>query len=77
MSRSSTTISRLGTGIVPTHPGGLLRRELEARSLSANRLAIALRLPSGRGTDILDGKRSEADFVLQPGDLVRVPEELF
>ena len=27
--------------------------------------------------DILDGKRSEADFVLQPGDLVRVPEELF
>lgn len=27
--------------------------------------------------EILDGERSESDFVLQPGDLVRVPEELF
>jgi antitoxin HigA-1 len=68
MSRSSTTISRLGTGIVPTHPGGLLRRELEARSLSANRLAIALRLPSGRVTDILNGKRGiSADTALRLG----------
>ena len=43
--------------MLPVHPGRVLRRELEARQLSANRLAIALRLPSGRITDILNGKR--------------------
>ena len=41
----------------PVHPGRVLRRELGARHLSANRLALALRLPSGRITDILNGKR--------------------
>jgi addiction module HigA family antidote len=41
----------------PIHPGRLLRRELAARSLSANALALALRTPSGRITDILNGKR--------------------
>ena len=40
------------------HPGRLLRRELEARSLSANRLALDLGVPSGRITDILNGRRS-------------------
>lgn len=43
--------------MVPVHPGRILRRELEARDLSANRLALSLRLPSGRITDILNGKR--------------------
>ena len=43
--------------MVPIHPGRILRRELDARDLSANRLALALRLPSGRITDILNGKR--------------------
>ena len=41
----------------PIHPGRILKREIEARSLSANALAIALRTPSGRITDILNGKR--------------------
>jgi antitoxin HigA-1 len=41
----------------PVHPGEILRDELEARRLSANALAIALRTPSGRVTDILNGKR--------------------
>ena len=41
-----------------SHPGRLLKRELEARSLSANRLALALGVPSGRITDILNGRRS-------------------
>ena len=40
----------------PVHPGRVLRRELETRKLSANALAIALRTPSGRITDILNGK---------------------
>ena len=41
----------------PVHPGRILRREMAARDLSANRLALLLRLPSGRITDILNGKR--------------------
>ena len=43
--------------MMPVHPGRLLKRELAARDLSANRLALELRLPSGRITDILNGKR--------------------
>jgi addiction module HigA family antidote len=43
--------------MLPVHPGRILKRELEARELSANRLALALRLPSGRITDIINGKR--------------------
>jgi addiction module HigA family antidote len=43
--------------MVPIHPGRILRRELATRNLSANRLALALRVPSGRITDILNGKR--------------------
>lgn len=43
--------------MLPVHPGRILKRELDARELSANRLALALRLPSGRITDILNGKR--------------------
>jgi antitoxin HigA-1 len=39
------------------HPGRILKREIEARRLSANALALALRTPSGRVTDILNGKR--------------------
>lgn len=44
--------------MMAAHPGRILRRELDARSLSANRLALALRVPSGRITSILAGKRS-------------------
>ena len=43
--------------MVAVHPGRILKRELAARDLSANRLALALRVPSGRITDILNGKR--------------------
>ena len=39
------------------HPGRLLKRELVARGLSANRLALDLGVPSGRITDILNGRR--------------------
>ncbi len=41
----------------PIHPGRILKRELETRGLSANKLALALRVPSGRITQILNGKR--------------------
>ncbi len=50
------------------HPGHLLRRELRARSLSANRLALELGVPSGRITDILNGRRSiTADTAVRLG----------
>jgi addiction module HigA family antidote len=42
----------------PIHPGSILKRELKARMLSANQLALALRVPSGRITSLVSGKRS-------------------
>jgi addiction module HigA family antidote len=53
---------------VATHPGRLLKRELRARDLSANRLALDLGVPSGRITDILNGRRSiTADTAVRLG----------
>lgn len=50
------------------HPGRLLKRELAARAMSANRLAIDLGVPSGRITDILNGRRSiTADTAIRLG----------
>lgn len=50
------------------HPGRLLKRELLARKLSANRLSLELGVPSGRITDILNGRRSiSADTALRLG----------
>src|SRR5258707_1618532 len=40
------------------HPGRLLKRELTARKLSANRLSLDIGVPSGRITDILNGRRA-------------------
>ena len=39
------------------HPGRILKREIDARNLSANKLALALRVPSGRITQIINGNR--------------------
>ena len=55
MSRLSTTIG--GEKMNPVHPGRVLKRELAARGTSANKLALALRVPSGRISEILNGKR--------------------
>jgi addiction module HigA family antidote len=50
------------------HPGRLLKRELTARALSANRLALDIGVPSGRITDILHGRRSiTADTAVRLG----------
>ena len=43
--------------MVTVHPGRILKRELAARDLSAHKLALALHVPSGRITSILNGKR--------------------
>ena len=51
-----------------SHPGRLLKRELTARKLSANRLSLDIGVPSGRITDILNGRRSiTADTALRLG----------
>jgi addiction module HigA family antidote len=51
-----------------SHPGRLLKRELATRGLSANRLALDLGVPSGRITDILNGRRAiTADTALRLG----------
>ena len=55
--RSSTTIGG-EFSMQPIHPGRILKRELQARKLSANQLALALRVPSGRITSLVNGKRS-------------------
>jgi addiction module HigA family antidote len=50
------------------HPGRLLKRELAARKLSANRLSLDIGVPSGRITDIINGRRSiSADTAVRLG----------
>jgi len=52
--------------MTPVHPGRILSKELKARNLSANSLALALRVPSGRITAILNEQRSvSADTALR------------
>jgi addiction module HigA family antidote len=51
-----------------THPGRLLKSELAARKLSANRLSLDIGVPSGRIIDILNGRRSiTADTAVRLG----------
>jgi addiction module HigA family antidote len=58
------------TGVVlrPVHPGRTLARELDARGLSANALALKLRVPANRLTEILRGQRAiSAETALRLG----------
>ena len=43
---------------VRTHPGVVLREELRIRGMSANQLALAIRVPANRVTAILRGDRA-------------------
>jgi antitoxin HigA-1 len=50
------------------HPGRFLKREIVARKLSANRLSLDIGVPSGRVTDILNGRRAiSADTAVRLG----------
>ncbi|TMJ57971.1 MAG: HigA family addiction module antidote protein [Alphaproteobacteria bacterium] len=51
------TRTRRITGPAP-HPGEMLRDELEARRLTAHALALALRLPASRISQIVRGQRA-------------------
>ena len=46
-----------GFALKPVHPGEILQEELIARGLTANALALKLRVPANRLTEILNGKR--------------------
>jgi addiction module HigA family antidote len=46
-----------GFAFEPAHPGEILQQELNARELTANALALKLRVPANRLTEILNGKR--------------------
>ena len=43
--------------MIRVHPGKILADEMRARALSANALALKLRVPANRVTEIVNGKR--------------------
>jgi addiction module HigA family antidote len=50
------------------HPGRVLKREMTARKLTANRLSLDIGVPSGRITDILNFRRAiTADTAVRLG----------
>jgi antitoxin HigA-1 len=57
--KSKSSITTMDDAPTPAvHPGRLLGRELQARGLSANRVALDLGVPSGRITDIFNDRRA-------------------
>ena len=53
-------------GMMPVHPGEVLREELDELGLSANALSKALGVPANRVTMILNGQRGlSADTALR------------
>ena len=46
-----------GFAFTKTHPGAVLKEELEARALTANAFALKLRVPPQRIQDIVAGRR--------------------
>jgi addiction module HigA family antidote len=57
-SKSSTTTKADRASRVPSHPGRLLKMELAARGISANRLAMDIAVPAGRISEIVNGQRA-------------------
>ena len=59
---------KAGFPLPPVHPGTTLASELEARSLSAHALALKLRVPANRVSEIVAGKRGiSAETALRLG----------
>ncbi len=53
---------------VAFHPGGTIKDEIEARGISANRLALDLGIPANRVTAIINAKRAvSADTAMRLG----------
>jgi addiction module HigA family antidote len=52
----------------PIHPGEILKDEFDELGMSANAVALALRIPANRLTEIINGKRSiTADTAMRLG----------
>ncbi|HEY4939916.1 MAG TPA: HigA family addiction module antitoxin [Rhizomicrobium sp.] len=67
MTSKSSTIIRRGL-LPPVHPGGILGREMEVRGLSAQALALKLRVPANRISEIVAGRRAiSAETALRLG----------
>jgi addiction module HigA family antidote len=47
----------MADGLPATHPGEILREELDELGLSANAFAVKIRVPTNRITEILAGRR--------------------
>ncbi len=57
-----------GIALPPVHPGRTLAAELAARGLSASALALKLRVPANRLSDIVRGQRAiSAETALRLG----------
>jgi len=54
--------------VIPVHPGGTLRDELDERGLTSRRLAESIGVPPGRIADIVSERRAiSADTALRLG----------
>jgi addiction module HigA family antidote len=52
--------------LAPVHPGEILKDEMQELHMSGNALALALRIPANRVTEIINGRRSiSADTALR------------
>ena len=78
-SKSSTTIRRYKNRMPPLHPGEMLREEfMVPLGLSANALALALRVPATRIGEIVKERRGiTADTALRLGRYFRMTPEFW
>lgn len=61
-----------------THPGIILKEEIEARQMSAHALALAIRVPASRIGEIIAGRRAvSADTALRLGRYLGTGPELW
>jgi antitoxin HigA-1 len=64
--------------MVPIHPGRILAREMQARKLSSLALALKLRVPANRISEIVNGKRGiTPETALRLGRFFRTGPELW
>jgi addiction module HigA family antidote len=64
--------------IMPVHPGRILAREMKARKLSSLALALKLRVPANRISEIVGGKRGiTPETALRLGRFFRTGSEFW
>ena len=62
---------------IPTHPGGVLKEELESRGISQKKFSELLSIPYTKLNEILNGKRSvTTDFALMVEAALGINPEL-